>query len=130
MSYKALYISFAVSSLGSSLRATNWRRHPTQSAFANRTRSNLACLRRLVIVDRDRGRRTPGYGRVSRTRLFGAHPLFVGIRWLSRTAEDLMHLHACIAQDNPEAATSKTEKIAIRRVTAPQPHAVYANRGP
>lgn len=40
------------------------------------------------------------------------------IRWLARAVEDLAHLHAYIAQDNPEAAASETEKVveAVKRL--------------
>ncbi|CBE69076.1 MAG: type II toxin-antitoxin system mRNA interferase toxin, RelE/StbE family [Candidatus Methylomirabilis oxygeniifera] len=40
------------------------------------------------------------------------------IRWLSRAVEDLAHLHAYIAQDNPEAAASEVDKVveAVKRL--------------
>jgi toxin ParE1/3/4 len=42
----------------------------------------------------------------------------VRIRWLSRAVEDLAHLHAYIAQDNPKAAASEVEKVveAVKRL--------------
>lgn len=40
------------------------------------------------------------------------------IRWLSRAVEDLAHLHAYIAQDNPEAAGTEAAKVveAVKRL--------------
>ena len=40
------------------------------------------------------------------------------IRWLSRAVEDLAHLHAYIAQDNPEAAATEAAKAvkAVKRL--------------
>lgn len=40
------------------------------------------------------------------------------IRWLSRAVEDLAHLHAFIAQDNPKAAASEVDKVveAVKRL--------------
>lgn len=40
------------------------------------------------------------------------------VRWLSRAAEDLEHLHQYIAKDNPEAAASEADKVveAIKRL--------------
>lgn len=40
------------------------------------------------------------------------------IRWLSRAAEDLAHLHAYIAQDNPEAAATEAANVveAVKRL--------------
>ena len=40
------------------------------------------------------------------------------VRWLSRAAGDLEHLHAHIAQDNPEAAAGEAGKVveAVKRL--------------
>lgn len=40
------------------------------------------------------------------------------VRWLSRAAEDLEHIHEYIAQDNPEAAASEAGKVveAVKRL--------------